>query len=44
MSVRDRWRDLLIGAINLRVSQNAGNFTSKGPFGFSGRATLCGVI
>jgi hypothetical protein len=43
MSVRDRWRALLNAAINLWIPQNVGNFTSKGPFGFSGRTMLCGV-
>jgi len=43
MSVMDRLWELLKGAINLRVPQNAGNFTSKGPFGFSGKPMLFGV-
>jgi CRISPR/Cas system-associated protein Cas7 (RAMP superfamily) len=41
---RDRWRTLVNAVMNLRVSQNAGNFlTSLEPVSFSGGTVLYGV-
>jgi hypothetical protein len=43
--VMDRWHDLVDAVINLRVSQNTGNFffTRLGFFSFSGRTLLRGI-
>jgi hypothetical protein len=41
---RDRWRALVNAVMNLRVTQNAGNFlTSCKPVSFSRRTVLYGV-
>jgi hypothetical protein len=41
---RDRWRSVIIAAMNFRIPQNAGSFlTSLGTVSFSGRTVLRGV-